>query len=380
MLTRLLATAIIGGALAFGGWWYGGVHADQGPAHTTVAVKRGSVERSVTAVGKIEPLQFVDVGTQVSGQLRKIHVQPGNVVATGDLLAEIDPTVYVTRVESDRANLLGLEAQLAERRATLKLAQQQLQRQGELLKANATSRELYDSSATEVEVARARIGALEAEIGKARSSLTANEANLGYTRITAPMAGTVMSLTARQGQTLNANQQAPIILQIADLETMTIRAQVSEADVGKLRIGMDAYFTTLGDAERRWTGKLRQILPTPEVVNEVVFFNALFDVTNADRRLMPQMSAQVFFVLDRAADALVVPVGVLKGRRGPGGRQTVEVLKDGVVETRTVTVGVQDRVSAQILSGLEEGEQVVVGRGGPGGRNGAAGPGGTPRS
>lgn len=374
MLKRVLAAGILVGALATGSWWYGGVQADAGPTHATVPVQRGSVERSVTAVGKIEPLQFVDVGTQVSGQLRKIHVKPGDTVAAGDLLAEIDPTVYVTRVESDRANLLGLEAQLAERRALLKLAQQQLQRQSDLLKANATSRELFDSSATEVEVAKARIAALEAEIAKARSTLAANEANLGYTRVTAPMAGTVMSLTARQGQTLNANQQAPIILQIADLETMTIRAQVSEADVGKLRIGMDAYFTTLGEAERRWTGTLRQILPTPEVVNEVVFFNALFEVENRDRRLMPQMSAQVFFVLDRAVDALVVPVGALKGRRGPGGRQTVEVLAGGAVETRTVVVGVQDRVSAQIVSGLEDGELVVVGRG-PGGR-----PGGPPRS
>lgn len=377
--------ALAAAAIGAGGWWYTAAGAATEPPPATAVAARGEVERTVTAVGKLEPLQYVDVGTQVSGQLRKILVRPGDVVAAGDLLAEIDPTVYVTRVEADRANLAGLAAQATERRAQLKLAQQQLQRQGDLLKANATSRELYDASATEVEVAKARIAALEAETAKARSTLAADEANLGYTQIRAPMAGTVMSLSARQGQTLNANQSAPIVLQVADLETMTVRAQVSEADVGRLAVGMEAYFTTLGEPDRRWRGTLRQVLPTPEVINDVVFFNALFDVANPDRRLMPQMSAQVFFVLARASDAVLVPVSALKGRRGPGEAQTVEVVTEDGVEVRPVRVGVQDRVSAEIVSGLAPGERVVTGRpgeragegrvGGPGGqRPGGGGP------
>lgn len=359
------------------GWWYMDVQAQTRPAVDTVTVETGDLERTVAALGKLEPLEYVDVGTQVSGQLRKIHVAPGDVVNAGDLLAEIDPTVYETRVAADRATLLSLEAQLAERKAMLDLARKRHDRQKGLHAANATSREELDASAAEAKAAEARVAVLEAEISKARSTLEANEANLGYTRIEAPMDGTVMSLSARQGQTLNANQSAPIILQIADLETMTVRTQVSEADIGKLAPGMHAWFTTLGDPERRWTGTLRQILPTPEVLNDVVLYNALFEVTNPDRRLMPQMTAQVFFVLDRAEDAAIVPLSALRPGPRPG-TYTVDVVDGEAVETRTVTVGVQDRVHAEIVDGLMPGDRVVTG-GAPdrlAGREGRPGPGG----
>jgi macrolide-specific efflux system membrane fusion protein len=354
ILGGLSAVAVTAAA----GWWYMDVQAQVRPEMDTVVVRRGDLERTVTAIGKLEPLEYVDVGTQVSGQLSLIHVQPGDQVKAGDLLAEIDPTVYRARVAADKATLLSLEAQLVERKAMLKLAVQQYERQKGLFKSNATSRDALDSAAAEAEAARARVAATEAEIGKARSTLEADEANLSYTRITAPMDGTVMSLSARQGQTLNANQSAPIVLQIADLETMTVRTQVSEADIGKLAVGMEAYFSTLGDPDRRWTGTLRQILPTPEVLNDVVLYNALFEADNADRRLMPQMTAQVFFVLGRAEDAVIAPVSAL-GRMAGRDRYEVQVMAGERIETRTVTVGIQDRVNAVILDGLEPGDRLL---------------------
>ena len=228
------------------------------------------------------------------------------------------------------------------------------------------------------------------------STLRGDEANLGYTKIYAPIAGTVVSQAAKQGQTLNANQQAPIVMRIADLSTMTVQAQVSEADVPKLHVGMDVYFTTLGGDNRRFYGKLRQIPPTPTVVNNVVLYDALFDVANPDQVLMTQMTAQVFFVVveregcgagaahraasgggGRPARASPAPGG--HGRRrqraeasGPSGidprnqfangRALVSVVgADGKVADREVKVGVMNRVSAQILSGLEPGEKVVIG-------------------
>ncbi|WP_142850118.1 efflux RND transporter periplasmic adaptor subunit [Telmatospirillum sp. J64-1] len=361
-------------ALGLGGWYFA-TAGDPPVTHVTAIAQRGSLERSVSALGKVEPQEYVDVGAQISGQLMTIHVQPGDFVHEGDLLAELDPTVYRARVEADRATLVGLEAQLAERRAMLRLAEQQHQRQQGLLKANATSREAFDAATAEVEASRARLAVLEAEISKARSTLEADEANLSYTQIRAPMAGTVMSLSARQGQTLNANQQAPIILQIADLETMTVRTQVSEADVGKLQPGMDAYFTILGDTNRRWTGKLRQILPTPEVVNDVVLYNALFEVDNTDRRLLPQMSAQVFFIQDRVEDAVLVPMAAVQPG-GERGRRVVQVLTEsGELETRPVRVGISDRISIQIVEGIEEGERVVLNSGGAYRPDMAGGPG-----
>src|SRR6185503_17485715 len=131
----------------------------------------------------------------------------------------------------------------------------------------------FESAEANLQVIDAQIDALRAQIQQIESNLKADQANLGYTKIFAPMAGTVVDIIARQGQTLNANQQAPIILRIADLSTMTVVTQVSEADVAKLKLGVAAYFTTLGQPDRRRIGKLRQILPTPQVVNNVVLYS-----------------------------------------------------------------------------------------------------------
>ena len=200
------------------------------------------------------------------------------------------------------------------------------------------------------------------------------------------MSGTVVAQSAKQGQTLNANQQAPLIVRIADLSTMTVHPQVSEADVAKLHPGMPVYFTTLGDTGKRWYGTLRQINPTPETVNNVVLYDALFDVDNHDGALMTQMTAQVFFVAAEAKGAVLVPVSALRpasapgaprrGTRGADAAAAVDprtslanspalvrvVASDGSIAPRDVRVGVVSRVSAQIVSGLEPGERVVVGQ------------------
>lgn len=334
-----------------------------GPA--TVAVQQGDIEDLVSALGALQPLNYVDVGTQVSGQLQKIFVELGANVKQGDQLAQIDPTIYQSRVSGDEAQLLSLKAQVAEQRAQQALAEQQLKRQQELLAVRATSRDAYDSAAATLKVAAARIEALQAQIQQTESTLKGNLANLSYTKIFAPMTGTVVSITARQGQTLVASQQAPVILQIADLDTMTVRTQVSEADISKLKVGMTAYFTTLGNPDRRRFGKLRQILPTPTLVNNVVLFDALFDVDNPDRDLMPQMTAQVFFVVGSAKNVPIVPMTALKTnvRRGSGGERkySVQVVAaDGSIEERPVEVGVMTRTQAEIKSGLKAGDRVVL--------------------
>lgn len=321
----------------------------------TAAVERADLEDVVTATGTLQPRDYVDVGTQVSGQLQKLHVAIGSVVKKGDLLAEIDPTVYRSRVDADQAQLRNLNAQRAEGQAKLALAGQQLARQQSLMKADATTADALQSAQAAARVAAAQLEALKAQIQQTESTLRGDEASLGYTKIYAPMAGTVVSQTAKEGQTLNANQQAPIILRIADLSTMTVDAQVSEADVSRLKIGMDVYFKTLGGGEHRWTGKLRQVNPTPTLVNNVVLYDALFDVPNDEGRLMTQMTAQVFFVVAHAEDALTVPLGAVRNGK-------VRVLKgDSTIETRAVKLGLQTRVAAEVLAGLQEGEQVIAG-------------------
>ena len=326
---------------------------------STAVVERGSLEDSVTATGTLQPRDYVDVGTQVSGQVRRLHVEIGDTVTKGQLLAEIDPTVYLSRVDADQAQLRNQEAQLTERQAQLRLAEQKAQRQANMMREQATTAEALQTAESEVQVARAQVQALRAQIQMTRSTLRGDQANLGYTRIHAPMAGTVVTQAAKEGQTLNANQSAPIVLRIADLSTMTVQTQVSEADVSRLRLGMPVYFTTLGDQSKRWYGKLRQIYPTPDVVNNVVLYNALFDVPNPDGTLMTQMTAQVFFVVADVKDAVLAPVSALS--RAANGRATVRVVAaDGRIEPRQVEVGVGNRVHAQILSGLQPGERVAT--------------------
>jgi macrolide-specific efflux system membrane fusion protein len=184
-------------------------------------------------------------------------------------------------------------------------------------------------------------------------------ANLGYTKITAPIAGEVVSISMLEGQTLNANQQAPNILRIADMSTVTVWAQVSEADIVRVKPGQDVYFTVLGEP-RRWNGKIRQILPTPELINNVVFYDVLFDIPNPERELKIQMTAQVFIVLAQAKGVLLIPAAAI-GNAGEGAEIKVQVLKaNGAVEVRTIKIGIKSEISAEVTAGLKEKERVII--------------------
>jgi macrolide-specific efflux system membrane fusion protein len=380
--------------LAAGGYyawraWFGQASANTGLL--TAVAQRGNLEDAITATGILQPKDYVDVGTQVSGQLKKLHVDIGAVVKAGQLLAEIDPSVYQSKVDGDRAQLLNQQAQLSDKQAQLVLAELQFTRQKNLTRENATTADALQIAEAAQHSALAQVTSVKAQMQQTQSTLRGDEANLGYTKIYAPIAGTVVSQAAKQGQTLNANQQAPIVMRIANLATMTVQAQVSEADVSKLHVGMDVYFTTLGGNNRRYYGKLRQISPTPNLLNNVVLYDALFDVANPKQTLMTQMTAQVFFVAASAKDAVLVPLAALRpvastasssSRKGRGERASgadprsqfakgdalVSVIDaDGKVTDRNVKVGVMNRVSAQIVSGIEPGEKVVIGTKAPAG-------------
>ena len=358
-MNRLFLVALPVAATAFG-WWLWTANANPPPAHRTHTVALGSVEDTVSAVGTLQARTYVDVGTQVSGQLKTILVDYGAKVEQGQILAQIDPTVYEARVAASQAQLLNLRAQVTERQVQLALAEKQFDRQRRLLADRATSEDAFDSADAARKALAAQIAALEAQIKQTESTLKGDQANLGYTKIYAPISGTVVDITARLGQTLNANQQAPIILRIAELDTMTVRTQVSEADVPRLKLGMPAYFTTLGQPDRRRSGELRQILPTPEVVNNVVLFASLFDVANPGHELLPQMSAHVFFIAAQAKNVPVVPMATLRPVPRQRGQYTVRILENGQPVERTVEIGVTNRVSAEIRKGLQPGDQVIL--------------------
>ncbi|MGA0570849.1 efflux RND transporter periplasmic adaptor subunit [Variovorax sp. VNK109] len=318
--------------LAAGGWgaWLKWGAPPKAEEYIFATIQRGDIEDLVSATGSLQPRDYVDVGAQVSGQLKKIHVEVGSEVHEGDLLAEIDAEQSAARVDASRAQLRSYQAQLIERETNLAKAERDYQRQRNLMAEEATTAELVQNAETTLRTSRAQINSLKAQMEQLQASMRVEEANLKYTRIYAPMSGTVVSITARQGQTLNTNQSAPTLLRIADLSLMTVQTQVSEADVSRLRPGMQAYFTTLGSQGRRWYGRLNKIEPTPTVTNNVVLYNAVFEVPNPGN-LMTQMTAQVFFVVAEARDVLVAPMSSLTiarsapgqrpaGQGGPGGQ------------------------------------------------------------
>lgn len=331
--------------------------------YLTAPVTKGPIERTVLAAGVIQPVQFVDVGAQISGQLRMLSVRLGDRVQAGQLLGEIDPVLNQAKLVEAEATLENLRAQRRAKQDQLALADQQRKRSQALVALDALAKSEAEVMDSNFRVALSSINSLDAQMKQAQAGIATARAQLGYTRIVAPMDGEVVTIMARQGQTLNANQTAPNILRIARLDTMTVWSQVAEADITSVKVGQEAYFTILGDQQTRRSGKVRQILPGPEIVNGVVFYNALFDVPNPDGDLKVQMTAQVFFVQDQAGEALLVPLAALRpDKQGRADRHRVKVvLADGTAETRSVKTGIKGSSMVQVLAGLSEGEQVVIG-------------------
>jgi membrane fusion protein, macrolide-specific efflux system len=435
---RLAILALLAVAVAGSYYWYRTAFQAEGDKPLVVTATFGDVENAVAASGTLQPSNTVPVGAQVSGQLNKLHVSVGDQVETGQLLGEIDARVQRNKVDSSRASIASAEAQIAARREALVLAEANWERQQRLWDEQATSRQEYDSARNNLAAAQASLTQQEQSIIQSKATLATDETLLEYTKIFAPISGTVVSITMKEGTTLNATQQSPTIMQIANLATMTVETQISEADTGKVYPGMDVYFTTLGSGGRRWHSTLRQILPTPTATNNVVTYTGLFDVDNSDGALLSGMTTQVYFVTSAAHNVLTVPVGALAFADASGGggltARTAEsrssgaaggwqpqgqasgtpngasaanrvafqdvalgggsvpngsfpqasdarrrgaagaagaaaprpakvrvVAADGSIADRDVMIGVMSRVTAEVISGLTEGEQVVAG-------------------
>jgi macrolide-specific efflux system membrane fusion protein len=325
----------------------------------TVAVVRGDVESTVVAAGIVQPVKYVDVGAQTSGMLKTLKVIRGDQVTEGQLLAEIDPILADTALTSANAALRNMTSQRAVKQAQLVLTRAEQTRSDTLYADQLISTNDRDIARANYSAALADTASLSAQMKQASAAVDTAKANVGYTKIMAPMAGEVVSISLLEGQTLNANQSAPNILRIGDISTVTIWSQVSEADIVRVKAGQDVYFTILGDS-KRWNGKVRQVLPTPELINNVVFYDVLFDIPNPERELKIQMTAQVFIVLAQAKGVLMIPASAI-GNAGEGSEVEVKVLKpDGSMEERTIQVGIKSELMAEVKFGLKENERIVL--------------------
>ncbi|MET1070522.1 MAG: macrolide transporter subunit MacA [Pseudomonas prosekii] len=341
------------------------------PQYLLASVERADIENAVLATGLLEGIKQVDVGAQVSGQMKSLKVKLGDKVKKGQWLAEIDPLVLQNTLRQAQVDEENLQAQRRATLAQLKQTQAVYTRYRDLQEDASISRQDFETAESAYDVQRANLLSLDAQIKSAHIQIDTAKVNLAYTRIVAPIDGDVVGIVTQEGQTVIAQQLAPVLLKLADLDTMTVKAQVSEADVIHITPGQDVYFTILGE-DKRYYGKLRGTEPAPQNFletqtagtpkqNTAVFYNALFDVPNPDHRLRIAMTAQVRIVLDTATSVLTVPVAAL-GPRNSDGTFPVRVLDaKGQAQTRNVQTGINNNVKVQVNQGLAEGDKVVIG-------------------
>lgn len=354
--------------------------------YLTDTVSRGHVAQTVSATGEISAAQLVDVGAQASGQIKVMHVKIGQEVQKGDLIAEIDATTQRNSLNTHKAQLETYQAQLASAQIALKSAEKQLARERALMAENATSKQELESAQDAHAAARARVAELQSSIRQSRIAINTAESDLGYTRITAPISGTVVSLVVEEGQTVNANQTTPTIVQIANLKQMLNKMQIAEGDVTKVHAGQKLSFTTLADPDRPQQAELDSIDPglttmsqgsyttSTDTTSTAIYYYARALVPNEDGKLAIGMTTQNTITISEAKDVLTVPAMAVKQRKD---ERYVRVLDDkGRPQERTVTVGISDGTRTEIKSGLSENEKVVISesdgevkewQGGPGG-------------
>lgn len=340
------------------------------PAYLTQPAALGDVERTVLASGTLQPLVVVDVGAQASGQIQSLKVNLGDQVKKGQLLAVIDPATQQNSLKAAQAQIVQMSAQRAAQRAGLARDQLTLNRNRLLVPQGAVPQATLDLSEATVQVDQANIEALDAQIQAAQNSVDKANVDLSRTNIIAPIDGVVSNIPVREGQTVNAVQQAPTIVSISRLDVMTVKAQISEADVIHVAPGQSVYFTILGDPDRRYYATLRQLEPAPpssgastnasaSSSGSAIYYNALFDVPNPDGQLRASMTAQVNVILGQAKGVVTVPSSALI--KGDNGAYSIKVMgADGTVTDRPVTIGLNNNVLAEVKSGLKVGDKVVT--------------------
>ncbi|GHH04356.1 efflux RND transporter periplasmic adaptor subunit [Pseudodonghicola xiamenensis] len=363
-LSVLLAVVAVAG----GGWWY--YRAGEAEViPVTAAARIGDVTETVLASGVMEAKQLVSVGARVSGQIETLAVVLGQQVKKGDLIAQIDSQDQQNDVLQAEADLANIEAQIAAKKASLRKAELNLDRQKKLADQQHVSEEDVETAIAEMLVDKAELEALEAQKSRAEVTVSTAKIALERTKITAPINGTVVAIVVQQGQTVNAIQTAPTIVKLAELDEMVVKAEISEADVVHVHPGQDVSFTILGEPEKEFHATVRDLEPAPSEIedsdtintDEAIYYNGLLDVDNPDHVLRIGMTTQVSIVLDKAEGVITVPASALK--RNADGTYYVELWDAATKSAReqAVEIGLNDKVTAEIKSGLAVGDRVVTG-------------------
>lgn len=341
---------------------------DDNITYITEKVQRQNIQKVVNAAGEVRAIQLVTVGAQVSGKIETLYVTVGQVVKKGDLIAEIDSTTQQNEVDINKAKLNSYEAQLAAAKVSLKIAEKKYKRTQALRKQNAASAEDLEDAEDAYETAKSKVTELDSTIKETEISLSTAETNLGYTKITAPLDGTIVSVPVKQGQTINAAMDTPTIVQIADLSQMEILIEISEGDISNIKPGVKVIYSILGDLNNIYETTLKSIDPGltlltnneyTEVVgsDEAIYYYGRLVVPNDRGVLRIGMTTQNVIYEDSAEDVLTVPATAIKNE---GQGKFVEILTKNGVEKRSVVTGVSDGLNIEVKSGVKEGEEAVL--------------------
>ncbi len=362
VIVSVLAAAMLAGRYFF--------PSEDKTAYITETVTRGDISQTVSATGEISPSNLVAVGAQASGQIKKLYVKLGQQVKKGDLIAEIDSTTQVNTLNTNRAKLETYQAQLASAQIALRTAEKKYRRERALWKENATSQAELEDAQDKLAAAKASVTELKSSIKQTQIAINTAEADLGYTRIVATMDGTVVAIPVEEGQTVNAVQSTPTIIQLANLETMLNKMQIAEGDITKVKAGQTVSFTILSEPDTPITATLDTIDPglttmsqgsysnSTDTTSSAIYYYARALVPNPDGKLSIGMTTQNTIEINGVKGVLTVPSITVKKREG---KSFVRVLEGGgrAVE-KEITVGLKDSMNTEVKSGLKEGDKVIV--------------------
>lgn len=368
----LLGLAVAAGAA----YYFFSSNSKQETTYLTESVTRGNVEKTVVASGSVESVNEVDVGAQVSGKITKLYVKLGQEIKKGEMIADIDSTTQINTLNTKKAALVSYQAQLKAKKTAYDVALSSYNRLSKLYTQKATSLDSLNSAKSTLDNAKAEMEAIEANIKQAEIEVNTAETNVGYTKITAPMDGTVISVPVSEGQTVNANQTTPTIVTIADLSKMKIKPEISEGDITKVKAGQEVSFTILSDSQTVYHSVIDSVDPANTTTSDssstssstsssssssttsAIYYYANVLIDNPNRTLRIGMTTENNIKIANAKDVLLVSNMDIQKLDG---KSFVNVLNDkNQPEQREVETGVQNDFQTEIKSGLNEGEKVIV--------------------
>lgn len=365
---KWLGLSLLAAAVGVAVWFVGKNETAEQVHYLTETVKRQNLDKTVLATGTVRANQRIEVGAQVSGKIQRIYVSLGQAVRSGELIAEIDSRNQQNSFDKAQAQLAVYRTQLKAKQTALSVAQANYQRYSKLYQQKSGSLSDLDSAKSTLAAAQAAVDELNSQIQIAEISVRDASLDLGYTKITSPIDGVIVSIPMSEGQTVNANQSSPTIVQVADLSKMQVKMEIAEGDIAQVKKGQAVEFNTLAEPQRRYRGEIESLDPALTSLSDnnyseksgntdAVYYYANVLVDNRDQSLRIGMTTQSKVVIAQKNDILTVPTSAIKKQSQ---HYVVSVLEGDKAVEKEIQIGLQNSQYTEVVTGLTEGEAVIM--------------------